>query len=96
MTEKKEAESKITRLLRRKKENETKIPRLLRRREVESRTGLSRSSIYARMALGTFPASIDLGGRAVAWREDEVDEWILARIAGSSLKSEGAAVSCPA
>jgi prophage regulatory protein len=79
-----------------KKETETKIPRLLRRREVESRTGLSRSSIYARMALKTFPASIDLGGRAVAWREDEVDQWVLARIAESSLKSEGAAVPCPA
>ena len=75
---------------------EEKIPRLLRRREVESRTGLSRSSIYARMALKTFPASIDLGGRAVAWREDEIDKWVLARIAESSLKSEGAAVPCPA
>lgn len=79
-----------------KKETETKPPRLLRRREVESRTGLSRSSIYARMGLKTFPASIDLGGRAVAWTEDSVDEWVLARIAESSLKSNGAAVSCPA
>lgn len=79
-----------------KKETETKIPRLLRRREVESRTGLSRSSIYARMALKTFPASIDLGGRAVAWREDEVDKWVMERIAESSLKSEGAAMACAA
>lgn len=56
-------------------------PRLLRRREVEARTGLSRSGIYARMAEGTFPATVDLGGRSVAWLENEVDAWVQTRIA---------------
>jgi len=55
--------------------------RLLRRREVEARTGLSRSSIYARMADGTFPLAVYLGGRAVAWVESEIDSWVMARIA---------------
>ena len=50
----------------------------------QERTGLSRSSIYAGMAAGTFPASIPLSGphgRAVGWIEDEIDAWIEARIA---------------
>jgi len=75
---------------------EAMAPRLLRRREVEARTGLSRSSIYARMALGTFPLAVGLGGRAVSWVENEIDGWILARIAARSARPEGVAASCPA
>jgi prophage regulatory protein len=75
---------------------ETKTPRLLRRREVEARTGLSRSSIYARMAAGTFPLAVDLGGRAVAWMENEVETWVLARIAARVPRAEGTACPCPA
>lgn len=75
---------------------ETKATRLLRRREVEARTGLSRSSIYARMAAGTFPLAVDLGGRAVAWMENEVEGWVLARIAARPLRAEGTAAPCPA
>ena len=55
-------------------------PRLLRRREVEARTGLSRSSIYARMGAGTFPPAVGLGGRCVCWVESEVDAWVKERI----------------
>lgn len=71
-------------------------PRLLRRREVEARTGLSRSSIYARMALGTFPLAVDLGGRAVAWVENEIDGWCLERIAARAARPETMAAPCPA
>jgi prophage regulatory protein len=54
---------------------------ILRRKQVESRTGLSRSTIYARIAAGTFPSSIDLGGgRAVGWVAAEIDAWIEERI----------------
>lgn len=52
---------------------------LLRRPDVERRTGLSRSTIYARMAAGTFPRAVSLG-RAVAWVAEEIDAWIEARI----------------
>jgi len=38
---------------------------LLRRKSVESRTGLSRSAIYQKMANGHFPKPISLGPRAV-------------------------------
>ena len=55
--------------------------RILRRKQVESRTGLSRSTIYARIAEGSFPRPIDLGGgRAVGWLESEIDAWLQALI----------------
>lgn len=49
---------------------------VLRRKQVEIRTGLSRSTIYARIAEGKFPRPIDLGGRAVGWIEAEIDAWL--------------------
>ena len=62
-------------------------PRLsiLRRHEVEARTGLSRSTIYLRcsQAQGTFPRPISLGGRAVGWIEDEVENWLQEQVASS-------------
>ena len=58
--------------------------RILRRKQVESRTGLSRSTIYARIAEGSFPRPIDLGGgRAVGWVESEIDAWLQALIESS-------------
>ena len=64
--------------------------RLIRLPEVLSRTGYGRTSIYRKMEDGSFPRSIKLGGppvdpeafdsRAVAWIEDEVDQWIESRI----------------
>lgn len=50
--------------------------RLIRLKEVMSTTGLSRSSIYKYIAADRFPASVPLGGRAVAWVESEVQHWI--------------------
>ena len=54
---------------------------ILRRRTVEARTGLSRSTIYLRMAQGTFPKSIPLGPRAIGWLEAEVEAWLQAQVA---------------
>lgn len=57
---------------------------ILRRKQVEARTGLSRSTIYARIAEGNFPRPIDLGGgRAVGWVETEIDSWLKSRINAS-------------
>jgi len=53
--------------------------KLLRRPEVEARTGLSRSTIYAWMKDGEFPAPVALGARLVAWRESDIREWLEAR-----------------
>lgn len=50
---------------------------LLRRPEVTRRTGLSRSTLYARMKLGTFPKPVYLTPTTPAWIEAEVEEWIV-------------------
>ena len=57
--------------------------RFLRLPEVMKRTGLSRSTIYVRLAEGRFPRPVALGGRAVGWIEAEVEEWVAERIAES-------------
>ena len=53
--------------------------KLVRLPIVESLTGLKRSSIYKAMRERTFPGSVSLSARAVAWRESEVLAWIAAR-----------------
>ena len=56
--------------------------RLLKLREVRDKTGLGTTSIYRRMAEGSFPRPVtqsrDLTGkpRTVAWVESEIDDWI--------------------
>ena len=60
--------------------------RLIRIPEVLSRTGYGRTTIYRKMEDGSFPKSLKLGGppkdpnefdsRAIAWIEEEVDQWI--------------------
>ena len=64
--------------------------RFIRLPEVLSRTGYGRTSIYRKIEDGDFPKSVKLGGppidprvfdsRAVAWIEDEVEQWIESRI----------------
>lgn len=56
---------------------------ILRLPEVKARTGLSRSTIYARISEGRFPKSISLGDRAVGWLEHEIQEWLDTRISES-------------
>lgn len=63
---------------------------ILRRKSVQARTGLSRSTIYLRVAQGTFPKPIPLGLRAVGWAEVEVDQWIADRIADRDAGQGGA------
>ena len=53
---------------------------ILRRKQVEQRTGLSRSTIYLRIQEGTFPRQVNLGARAVGWLENEIDAWLAARL----------------
>lgn len=56
-------------------------PSFLRLSEVARRTGLGRSTIYERIAQGTFPAPVKLSERTSAWVDIEVQDWIAARIA---------------
>jgi prophage regulatory protein len=55
------------------------MSKLLRLTAVKELTGLSRSSIYAHPDFPR-PVKIGGGGRAVAWVENEIHEWVNARI----------------
>lgn len=63
--------------------NEKVELRILRRRKVETKTGISRSSIYDGIKKGSFPKPIQLGQQSVGWLESEIDAWLLERIAAS-------------
>lgn len=56
---------------------------ILRLPAVKARTGLSRSTIYLRVAEGTFPKPVSLGGRAVGWVESEIQMWLEHQIEAS-------------
>jgi prophage regulatory protein len=55
------------------------MQRILRRRDIETLTGLSRSTLYAMMADGKFPPPIKLGKRAVGWQDTDLADWIASR-----------------
>lgn len=50
--------------------------KLLRLPQVKASTGLSKSSIYARIVEGKFPKQIPLGSRLVVWVESDIQNWI--------------------
>ncbi len=56
-------------------------PSFLRLSTVKARTGLSRSTIYRRMAEGQFPVAVPLGGRSIGWLDADVNEWINGQLA---------------
>ena len=56
---------------------------ILRLTDVRQRTGLGRSTIYARIADGRFPPAIKIGERAVGWLSEDIEAWIRARVAES-------------
>ncbi len=53
--------------------------RIIRLEEVKKLVGLSRSTLYARIAEGNFPKQVSLGGRLVGWHESDVLAWIESR-----------------
>ena len=50
--------------------------RILRLKTVLDQTGLCRSTLYRKMANGTFPKSIQLSTRCVGWRASAVEAWL--------------------
>lgn len=56
-------------------------PELWRIDTVVQRTGVSRSTVYALVKEGSFPRSVPLIGKTVAWDSREIEAWIEARIA---------------
>lgn len=57
---------------------------ILRLIAVKTESGLSRSTIYLRIAQGLWTKPISLGGRAVGWPASEVAALNSARIAGKT------------
>mgnify|MGYP002713321536 FL=1 len=54
--------------------------KILRLKDVQSMTGLSRSTIYAEIAKGNFPRQVKLtGARSVGWYESAIAQWIESR-----------------
>jgi prophage regulatory protein len=50
--------------------------RILRLKEVLTRTGLSRSTLYRKIADGSFPRQIAISTRCAGWRESSINRWI--------------------
>ena len=56
---------------------------ILKLKNVVSKVGLSRSTIYNQINSGDFPKQIRLGKRSVGFLESEIDDWIMKRVAES-------------
>lgn len=50
--------------------------RIIRLKTVLARTGLSRSTLYRKIADGTFPAQIRISVHGAGWRESSVEHWM--------------------
>lgn len=50
--------------------------RIIRLRSVLSRTGLSRSTLYRKIAEGSFPAQIKISVNGAGWHESEINRWV--------------------
>ena len=50
--------------------------RIVRLKTVLARTGLSRSTIYRKIAEGTFPPRIKISINGAGWKESDIDRWI--------------------
>jgi prophage regulatory protein len=61
---------------------------MIKLKEVQKLTGLSRSSIYAYIDKGLFPAQIKLGERSVAWLDSEIESWVNSKINARDAKND--------
>src|SRR5262249_21911609 len=50
--------------------------RIVRLKTVLARTGLSRSTIYRKIAEGTFPAQLKISANGTGWHESDINRWI--------------------
>ena len=50
--------------------------KILRLKTVLDRTGLSRSTIYRKIAEGTFPPQLKIGVHGAGWHESAIDRWV--------------------
>lgn len=50
--------------------------RIIRLKTVLDRTGLSRSTIYRKIAEGTFPSQVKISVHGAGWHELAINRWI--------------------
>lgn len=50
--------------------------RILRIKEVMARTGLKRTTLYAKIAQGTFPRQLQISERCAGWRQSDIEKWL--------------------
>lgn len=50
--------------------------RIIRLKTVLARTGLSRSTLYRKIAEGTFPRQVPISIHGAGWHESAVNRWI--------------------
>ena len=59
------------------------FPKIIRKSTIQGKFPISTSALYERIKRGVFPTSIQLGGKAVGWIEEEVYTVIRAMITGA-------------
>ncbi len=52
------------------------LEKIIRLNTVLDRTGLSRSTLYRKIAEGTFPAQVRISVHGAGWRESAISRWI--------------------
>lgn len=50
--------------------------RIIRMKTVLARTGLSRSTIYRKIAEGTFPRQMKISANGAGWHESDINRWV--------------------
>lgn len=56
------------------------IMRVIKLKDVLSKTGLGKTTLYALLKQSQFPKPVSLGLRAVGWLESEIEAWIQEKI----------------
>jgi prophage regulatory protein len=56
--------------------NQHNVDSILRLEEIKQLTKKSKSSIYADIASGLFPAPVKIGVRAVGWKVSQINNWL--------------------
>jgi prophage regulatory protein len=71
--------------------------KLLDEHNCKEKTTLSRTQRHRLMAAGLFPKKIEITPGRTAWIEEEIDDWIAARVAASRGREGGSGpTGCPA
>jgi len=58
--------------------------KLVRIRDLQTLVGMKKSSIYKLMKSGEFPRPVKISERCVAWKVDDLNDWIASLPTGGS------------